>query len=87
MFMQVSIDYVIAAIEEVIVPAGTFPEAYRVDSASAMEMIMGETTTPINVVTYSFSSWYVEDVGLIKIDSDFLGFSSEVELLDSSLLN
>ncbi len=86
MIMQVTIDYVIAAIEEITVPAGTFSEAYRVDSASVIEMSFGDPPIPINVVDYTFSNWYVVDIGLVKTGMDGLGFTSDVELQESSLL-
>ena len=62
----VVINYVIAAIEEVTVPAGTFAEAYRVDSTGdiAINMDFNGATLPLTGINFGSSSWYVEGVGL-----------------------
>ncbi len=85
----VTINYVVGAIEEVTVPAGTFPQAYRVDSTSDMEITlsMGESVVPFSGFNYSSSTWYVEDLGMIKSSDTFEGGSSAVELVDSSLID
>ncbi|MCB2209397.1 hypothetical protein KQH62_00760 [bacterium] len=85
----VTIEYVIADIEEVTVPAGTFPQAYRIDSNSdiAMSMGMGESIVPFSGYDFNSSVWYVENVGMVKTQDEFSGMSSEIELIDSSLLN
>jgi hypothetical protein len=85
----VVIDYVIAAIEEVTVPAGTFPQAYRVDSTSDIEISlgMGESAMPFSGNNFSSSIWYVEGIGLVKSQDTFETFSSGIELIDSSLIN
>ena len=87
--VRVSIDHEIAAIEEVTVPAGTFPEAYRVDSAGEVEfaMFMGENASPINALDFNFRTWYVEGIGMVQSGDEFSGFSSTVELVSSSLLD
>jgi hypothetical protein len=84
----VTIDYVIAAIEEVIVPAGTFPEAYRIDSQGIVSMVMDfdGTSMPMSGVDFGSSSWYVEDVGLVKSADSFTSMSSEMELIDTNLV-
>jgi hypothetical protein len=58
----------IAAIESVTVPAGTYPEAVRVDSTMdiAITAKMGGMTVPATTTTVNSSSWYVEGVGLVK---------------------
>lgn len=86
--VEVSIDHEIAAIEEVTVPAGTFPEAYRVDSAGEIEfaMFLGETSSPINGIDFNFRTWYVEGLGMVKSADEFSEFSSTTELISSSLL-
>lgn len=85
----VTIDYVIGAIEEVTVPAGTFPQAYRVDSTSNIEVSldMGESAMPFSGFDSTSSIWYVEGVGLVKSQDTFESFSSTIELIDSSLIN
>ena len=86
--VMVSIDHEIAAIEEVTVPAGTFPEAYRVDSRGEVgfAMFMGEDSSPINALDFNFRTWYVEGLGMVKSADEFTGYSSTVELISSSLL-
>ena len=51
--------------EAVSVPAGDFDSAVRVDTTGAVTMDMGDTgmTTTIDM---SYSSWYVENVGLVR---------------------
>lgn len=84
----VEIEYIVAAIEEITVPAGTFDEAYRIDSTGDIAISMGsdESNTPMNVVNYTFTTWYVEDIGMIKGSNDLIGESTTMELIDSSLL-
>jgi len=85
----VTINYVISAIEEVTVPAGTF-QAYRVDNTTEMEIAlnMGGSPIPVSGEVSSASIWYVEDLGMIK-DSETLEGGSVVnlELIDSNVLN
>lgn len=85
----VTINYVVGAIEEVTVPAGTFPQAYRVDSTSDMEIAlsMGESVVPFSGFNFSSSTWYVEGLGMIKSSDTFEGGSSSIELIDSSLID
>lgn len=84
----VTIDYVIAAIEEVVVPAGTFPEAYRIDSQGEVEMVLDfdGNSMPMSGVDFGSSSWYVEDVGLVKSADSFTSMSSEMELIDTNMV-
>ena len=89
MEVRVSIDHEIGAIEEVTVPAGTFPEATRVDSTGTIEMVMmmDELSTPFNNFEFNFSTWYVEGLGMVQSGSEFSGFDSDVVLVESSLLD
>lgn len=86
---NVTIDYVIAAIEEVTVPAGTFPQAYRVDSNGNMDMSMefNGASLPMTGITFGSSSWYVEGLGLVKTADNFESGSSGMLLIDSNLLH
>ena len=88
MEVNVSIDHEIGAIEEVTVPAGTFPEATRVDSTGTIEMVMmmGEISTPFNNFEFNFSTWYVEGLGMVQSSSEFSGYDSDVVLFESSFL-
>lgn len=84
---NVSIDHEIGAIEEVTVPAGTFPEAYRVDSTGNIEMVMnlGDSSNPLSGFEFNFSTWYVEGLGMVQSSSEFSGYSTTVALTASSL--
>ena len=68
----------ITAIESITVPAGTYPEAYRVDSSGQMVLdLMGnQTTTPM-----VFTDWYVRGVGLVKSSSSDVNLSYEMQLI------
>ncbi len=89
MEVNVSIDHEIGAVEEVTVPAGVFPEAYRVDSTGNIEMVMmmGESSNPLSNFEFNFSTWYVEGLGMVQSGSEFAGYGSDVVLTDSSLLD
>jgi hypothetical protein len=86
--VHVKIDNTIGAIEEVTVPAGTFSEAYRVDSIGEIEMVlaMGETVTPLTGSQFAYSTWYVEGIGMVKSSDDFSGLQADVALIASSLI-
>jgi hypothetical protein len=75
---DISVDNQIAAVEQVVVPAGTYPQAVRVDSTgmALVNMVGSEMETP-----FSFSHWYVEGVGLVKIAADIQGGTFDMELL------
>lgn len=84
---HVSIDHEIVAIEEVTVQAGTFPEAYRVDSVGEIEMVlfMGEIENPLAGFPFNSTTWYVEEVGMVKSRDGFSEYSTGIELTDYSL--
>lgn len=84
----VAINYIIAAVEEVTVQAGTFPQAYRVDSDGeiSMTMVYNGASLPLTGVNFGSSTWYVEGLGLVKTADDYSGFTSGMELTDSNLL-
>ncbi|MBG0784274.1 MAG: hypothetical protein H0S79_04155 [Anaerolineaceae bacterium] len=86
--VHVKIDNTIGAIEEVTVPAGTFSEAHRVDSVGEIEMVlaMGETVTPLTGSQFTYSTWYVEGIGMVKSSDDFSGLQADVALVASSLI-
>jgi hypothetical protein len=70
------------------VPAGTFPEAYRIDSQGDVEMVLDfdGSSMPMSAVDFGSSSWYVEDVGLVKSADSFTSMSSEMELIDTNMV-
>ncbi len=75
---EISVDSQIAAVEQVVVPAGTYPQAVRIDSTgTALLNVPGsEMEAP-----FSFSHWYVEGAGLVKIAADVQGSTFDMELL------
>lgn len=87
--VNVTIDHEIASIEEVTVPAGTFPEAIRVDSTGQIDMssFLGGNTPFLNNFDFSYSTWYVEGIGMVESSSNISGFDTGVRLTESSLLN
>jgi hypothetical protein len=87
--VTIVMDYTVEAIEEVTVPAGTFPEAVRVDNTSDIELSIaaGEINVPMSTMNFSSSTWYAEGVGMLKTETTFSGFSTDVELVESSLIN
>jgi hypothetical protein len=87
--VRVSINHKISAIESVTVPAGTFPEAVRVDSHGEIEMILviGESTIPFSGLDFNYSTWYVEGLGMVKSSNIFSGYANDVVLTESSLID
>jgi hypothetical protein len=74
---EIALSNQIAAIEAVSVPAGDYPESYRVDSTGNFKFgALGvDTNIPI-----TYSSWYVKDVGMVKSGSDSaeVGYTTEL---------
>ena len=62
----------IAAIEEVTVPAGTYPQAFRVDLTGTMTIsaFAARVSDMSRKIDFDASQWYVEGVGLVKSASD-----------------
>jgi hypothetical protein len=89
MNMDVIVDHEIIGMEEITVPAGTFPEALRVDSDGQINMFLvsDEGSTPVSSFDFGYSTWYVEGVGMVRSSSEISGFNTGVSLTDSSLLN
>jgi len=75
---EISVDNQIAAVEQVVVPAGTYPQAVRVDSTG---VALANTAGSEMEAPFSFSHWYVEGVGLVKISADVQGRTFDMELL------
>lgn len=80
---ELTVQNEITTIEEVEVPAGVYPEAYRVDSTGMMIVTfsMGDLVVPGVEIAFDFSTWYVRDVGMIKTSATYEGSVSTVELL------
>jgi len=68
----------IAAQEPVGVPAGSYPDALRVDSTARMVIDAAGSSTEVDL---SFSNWYVQDVGLVKSASADPNAAFVMELL------
>lgn len=75
---EIDISREIAAIETVTVSAGTYENAYRVDSTGLITInLMGtKTSTPL-----IYSDWYVKGVGLVKSASSEANLSYDLELV------
>jgi len=66
----------VTGIETVIVPAGEFPDAVRVDTSGTISIVlsMGGTPQPGTTVEMAFTTWYVPNVGMVRQDlSSLLG--------------
>ncbi len=77
----------VVAIEEVSVPAGDYPAAVRVDSTGTISVVttVGETSMPLMSFDLDQSTWYVENIGMVRQESPDLftdeGETSVVELV------
>jgi hypothetical protein len=87
--VNVTIDHEVMGVEEVVAPAGTFLEAIRVDSRGQINMasFFGENSTSLSSFNFGYSTWDVEEIGMVKSTSEISGFDSGVSLTDSSLLD
>jgi len=66
----------VTAIEAISVPAGDFPNAVRVETASSIGSVisMGGQAQPGVTLEMPYTSWYVEGVGLVRTEMpDFFG--------------
>jgi hypothetical protein len=73
----------VTGIEAVSVPAGEFPEAVRVETTGTIGIAMsiGDTAQPATSIDMSFTSWYVEGIGMVR--QDVSGLLGEGEVGDS----
>ena len=87
--LLISMDHVMAAIEPITVPAGTFPEAHRIDTTAKAEIrvFMNGIPTTLNETDFTRSNWYAEGVGMIKGEYYEGGLSSIEELISFSFLD
>lgn len=70
------IDNIVYRVEPVSVPAGDFPEAYRVDSiAQITSTVMGQTGPSFDLL---WISWYVEGIGMVRQQISGLGVTEDV---------
>lgn len=75
---EINVDNEIAVEEQVVVPSGTYPQAVRIDSTGTA---LVNTAGSEMEAPFSFSHWYVEGVGLVKIAADVQGRTFDMELL------
>jgi hypothetical protein len=75
---DISMDSQIMEVEQIVVPAGAYPQAVRVDSTGTALI---NTPAGQSEAAFAFSHWYVEGVGLVKIAADVQGTSFDMELL------
>ena len=76
-----TVNNTITAIEPVSVPAGSYPNAYRVDAtANYMIRVMGVETE----INSPHSSWYVEEIGMVKSASSDAELPYSMELVAPS---
>lgn len=85
----VALDHHVEAFEGVSVAGGTFPDAMRVDSdgAMAISVEMDGQDVPVSGMEFTYTTWYAEGVGMVKMSNDSAGFQSTVELVSSSLID
>ena len=79
---DIIIENEIVSIESVTVPAGTFPEAVKIDLDKNMNISakIAGTTMSFDAFT-DISSWYVDQTGLVKQVSKAKCGTTTVELL------
>jgi hypothetical protein len=75
--VNISVDNQIAAVEQVVVPAGTYPQAVRIDSIGTALINAPATQSEY---PFGFSHWYVEGVGLVKISANIQGTAFDMQL-------
>ncbi len=64
---DVTLTNTISAVEEISVTAGTYPEAYRVDTSGSMNLNMeGDMDFSMGDFPVEYTTWYVRDVGMVK---------------------
>lgn len=73
-------------VESVTVPAGTF-DAMRVDCQTSMNITITMANTPVTTsLTFTTSSWFAENVGLVKETKTGTGVDSVIELTTYNIL-
>lgn len=75
---NIALTNTIVGAEAISVPAGDYPEAYRVDVTGTVEFSAFGFGTEIPV---TYSSWYVKDIGMVKSASTEAQFEFTTELL------
>ncbi|MCD6401424.1 MAG: hypothetical protein J7L73_05785, partial [Anaerolineales bacterium] len=75
----------ITSIEEITVLAGTYPDAYRVESNGTITSKITSAGVSVGdqVTDFNQTAWYVRDVGLIKNISTMMDTTSTMELVST----
>jgi hypothetical protein len=68
----------IVGVERIVVPAGVYPEATRIDSEGTALIDGAGSQTQAG---FSFSHWYVEGVGLVRLSAEVQGTAFDMELV------
>jgi len=76
--VNATFDSEITRIEEVTVPAGTYPEAYRVDMTGTIKLNIMNTAMDVPLEA---STWYVRNIGMVKSVSTSLTGVTTLELI------
>lgn len=74
----IKLDYTITGIESVTVPAGTYDNAYKVNTAITISVDLAGSTTTISTGS---NDWYVENIGLVRSESSSQDFPYILELI------
>ena len=71
MVQTVELSNQVVGVEAVSVPAGDYPAAVRVDTGGIITAVMssGGVESPVAEIPISFSSWYVEGLGLVRSET------------------
>jgi len=73
-----SVENHIAGVEQVVAPAGAYPQATRIDSEGTALIEGAGSQTQAG---FSFSHWYVEGVGLVRLSAEVQGTAFDMELV------
>ena len=87
MVETIEMTHTVTGVEAVSVPAGTFPDAVRVETAGNVNIVMSidGAAAPGNDVTMNYTSWYVAGVGLVR--QEFTGmFADDSEVMVTELV-
>jgi hypothetical protein len=75
---SILLDYTIAGMDGVTVPAGTYDNAYQVDTVITITVDLAGSATTISTGS---KDWFVENIGLVRSESSTQDFPFTLELL------
>lgn len=77
------LDNEIVSIESVSVPAGTYPEAHKVETTGTITVQMDVMGTSVDTdIELDMTSWYVKGVGMVRQESTDISGTTLTELID-----